>query len=103
MGFFDSIGGFFSDAYHATANFVNDNIIHPVSSGVTSVYNSVVKPVAVDAYNGGKSLINRSVDFAEKVGDKGLNYADSINNLLGSPLVIGGGIILAIIILSKVK
>ena len=96
MGFFDDVGGFFTHTIPGAVTTVYDagkDVVNTVWSGG--------KTVVSDVYGGVKSGVNRAADFAEKAGDKGLDAFAGMSKLLSNPILVGGGIILALIVLSK--
>jgi hypothetical protein len=97
MGFFENIGGFFTDtlpgvftgAFDAGKEVVN-TVWYGAKDGVS------------DIYSGAKSGINRVADVAENAANKGLDAFSGLSNILSNPILVGGGIILALVIFSKI-
>lgn len=88
--FFDDVGTFFT---HTLPNAVED-IGRTIYGGTKDAVNTV--------WNGTISGINRTADILERGANKTIDVGAGFGNLLGNPLLVGGGIILALIVLSKV-
>jgi len=87
--FLDSIGGFFTNTLpHAVEDVINTSW-------------SAGKTVTSTVWNGAVSATNRVADVAERGANKGIDAAAGFGNLLSNPLLVGGGIILALMVMAK--
>ena len=99
MGLFDDVGDWLKGAANT------------VAGGFKDLYDDVLRPVGTTVFNGGVSLVNRAVNFTEKVADKGLDFADrtgqsvtKFSDMLSSPfLIIGIGIVAVIVLPQLLK
>ena len=96
MGWFDSVGGFFTDTLPGVFTGAYDagkEVVNTVWYGGKDAVN--------DIYGGAKSAVNRVADVAETAANKGLDAFSGLSNILSNPILVGGGIILALVIFSK--
>jgi hypothetical protein len=124
---FKSIGSGLSSAVHTVGSglkSIKKSVLDPVyKSVIKPVYNSVIKPVyksvvkpagkLISRVGGkvistGEHMIDNGLDFSERfqkgtqdLGVKGLNSAGTFMDLLSNPLVMIGGGILGIVVLTK--
>lgn len=114
MGFFDII----SAPFKAVGSGLS-KVTSFVGSGLTKVYNSVVKPVGEfvinkaikpvfnkvvkPVFDGGMKVFNSGVNATTKMMDLGVNTATGFSKILTSPIMLIGGGILAIVVLTKIK
>jgi hypothetical protein len=106
MGFFGDIGDFFKktvstvgDGFKKVGETVYSGVIKPVYSGVVKpVFDGVVKPVVTGAVGVVGRVGGKAVSVAERIADRGMNTVDGISKVVTNPLVIGLGLLAAVVI-----
>jgi phage-related protein len=118
MGIFDSIGGFFSNAWdnvkHIASNIASipSNVSHIISNTFTSAKQSVQhivqsgldagKAVVNKAIDLGKGIANKTVEIGQAIGQKAESvittlhddakaYVSGVGSLVSTPLIVLAG------------
>jgi hypothetical protein len=98
-----TVGSGLSKVYNAAikpvGEFIYNKALKPVYNKVLKpVFNGVVKPV----FDGGMKVFNKSIDAGTKMMDLGVSTATGFSKILTNPIMLIGGGILAIVVLTKV-
>jgi hypothetical protein len=75
-------------------------VYNGAKTAVSDVYNAG-KTGVTTIYNGAVSGVNRAADLAEKAANTGIDTFGGIGKILSNPLLVAGGLIVALIVISK--
>ena len=81
-------------------NFVGNKVLKPVYKKVIKpVFNKVIKPV----FDKGMKVLDKGIDTGMKMADLGVKTATGFSKILTNPIMLIGGGILAVVVLTKIK
>ena len=97
------VGSGLSKVYNAVVkpvgDFVYKKVIKPVFGKVIKpVFDKVVKPV----FDGGMKIFNKGINASTKMMDLGVSTATGFSKILTNPIMLIGGGILAVVVLTKI-